>query len=293
MILLAAVILLTVVLAVDFVSVETRAKKRFISYKARSETILTSYGKIAYIDEGEGVPVLVCHGICGGYDQGFDVLGDKTGLFRVIAPSRFGYPGSDMPENADIDMQAEAFVELLDQLGIDRSYVLATSAGGTAAIRFAIVHPERCSGLILYCSGYPELTKPVKEASYAGPPAFFCNDLCMWMISPLFEPLMGMERDTVNTILPMKDRKEGIVFDGRITNTDKTNNYENYDMRALECPVLIIHSVDDKLADFESAKAWSGTLKDCTFLPFSGGGHLMEGHEEEIEKALKEFTGAR
>ncbi len=293
MTILAAAIILTVILAIDFVSVEIRAMKRFASYTAGTEMITTSYGKITYIDEGEGVPVLVCHGICGGYDQGFDVLGDKTDLFRVIAPSRFGYPGSDMPENADIDMQVEAFVELLDQLGIDKPYVLATSAGGTVAIRYAIVHPERCRGLILYCSGYPELTKPEKTASYAGPPAFFCNDLCMWMLSPLFKPLMGMERDTVNTILPMKDRKEGIVFDGRITNTDKTNNYENYDMRALECPVLIIHSGDDKLADYESAKAWSTILKDCTFLSFSGGGHLMKGHEEEIENALKEFTEAR
>lgn len=47
--------------------------------------------------------------------------------------------------------QATAYVELLDKLGIDRVYLLATSAGGSVAIRFALDYPERTKGLILYC----------------------------------------------------------------------------------------------------------------------------------------------
>ena len=89
----------------------------------------TSYGKMSYIDEGTGEVILICHGICGGYDQAYDTLAKVEHNYRILAPSRFGYPGSDMPENATIEMQVETFKELLDQLGIDKTYVLGTSAG--------------------------------------------------------------------------------------------------------------------------------------------------------------------
>ena len=39
--------------------------------------------------------------------------------------------------------QAEAYVELLDNLGIDKGYLLATSAGGSIAIRFTLDYLER------------------------------------------------------------------------------------------------------------------------------------------------------
>ena len=156
MIVLCILGIIFLALTIDFFVVRKIALDRFAGYKAKAKTINSSYGKISYIDDGEGEPFLVCHGITGGYDQGFDVLKNETDHYRVIAPSRFGYPGSDMPEDASIDMQVEAFVELLDELKIDKTYVLGTSAGGTSAIRFALVHPERCKGLILYCSGYPE-----------------------------------------------------------------------------------------------------------------------------------------
>ena len=152
-VILIAVIGLIDILGLNYLSVINTAKARFAVYQEKAKTFQSTQGKISYIDEGTGAPVLVCHGICGGYDQGFDVLKDKTDSCRVIAPSRFGYPGSDLPENASVDLQVEAYVELLDALGIEKAYMLGTSAGGTVAIRMALAHPERCKGLILYCSG--------------------------------------------------------------------------------------------------------------------------------------------
>ena len=52
----------------------------------------------------------------------------------------------------------------------------------------------------------------------------------------------------------------------------------------------MIHSKDDRLAEYEPAEKWSKELKDCTFVSFPDGGHMMEGHSEEVKKALYEFT---
>lgn len=266
------------------------AKERFAFYEAKAECVETSFGKLSYIDEGTGEVILSCHGICGGYDQAYDTLKDRTDTYRVLAPSRFGYPGSDMPKNASVEMQAEAFKELLDQLKIDKAYILGTSAGGTSAITFALMYPERTKGLILYCSAYPSLKAPEKELTLAGPPAFFCSDAAMWLISPFFKPIMGMDSSTIHSIMPMEGKKEGIVFDGKVTNTIMVNHYEEYDLGKVEVPVLILHAKDDKLAAFEGVKPWTKRIKDCTYLFFESGGHLMVGHGDEIEQALDEFV---
>ncbi len=279
------------ILAVNYFMTKKNALDRFAAYENRAESVDTSYGRISFIDEGEGEAFLIVHGITGGFDQGFDVMSGRTADYRVIAPSRFGYPGSDMPEGATVDMQAAAFIELLDALEIDKAFITATSAGGTVAQRFALLYPERCKGLILYCSGYPAAEKPEAPASgLAGPPAAFCNDFVMWMISPLFKPIMGMESDVICQIMPMKARKAGIVFDGEVVNKDHTNHYENYDLRNIKVPVLIIHSEDDKLANPEKAKYWSSEIPGCTSVFFSGGGHLMTGNSEEINHVLDEFV---
>ena len=291
MIVLCILGVIVLALAIDFIVVRKEALDRFAGYEAKAKSINSSFGKISYIDEGEGEPFLVAHGITGGYDQGFDVLSGRTDDNRVIAPSRFGYPGTDMPENATVDMQAEAYVELLDTLGIERTFIVATSAGGAVAQRFALMYPDRCKGLVLYCSGYPALEKPTEPASgMTGPPEAACNDFVMWLISPLFKPIMGMESSVIKQIMPMKDRKAGIVFDGDVVNKDHTNNYENYDLRNIKVPVLIIHSEDDKLANPEKAKYWSREIPGCTSVFFSGGGHLMTGNREDINLTLDEFV---
>ena len=283
--------IIVLALMIDFFTVRKTAMDRFFVYKAKANSINSSYGQISYIDEGEGEPFLVFHGITGGYDQGFDVLSGRTADYRVIAPSRFGYPGSDMPKDATLDMQVEAFIELLDVIGIEKTFVVATSAGGAVAQRFALMYPERCKGLVLYCSGYPAAEKPTKPAEgMAGPPKAICNDFAMWMISPLFKPIMGMDRSVIKQIMPMKERRAGIVFDGDVVNKDHTDHYDNYDLKNIKVPVLIIHSEDDKLADSKKAKYWSKEIPDCTSVFFSGGGHLMTGNSEEINNVLDGFV---
>ena len=79
-----------VVLTIDFFIVRKIAMDRFSIYEAKAKSVTTSYGKMSYIDEGRGEPFLICHGITGGYDQGFDVMSGRTDDYRIIAPSRCG-----------------------------------------------------------------------------------------------------------------------------------------------------------------------------------------------------------
>jgi len=110
------------------------------------------------------------------------------------------------------------------------------------------------------------------------------------MINPLFKPSMGMDSDTIKVILPMKDRKAGIIFDAKVTNTVMINNYQDYNLSGLEVPVLIIHAKDDKLANFNTVEPWISKIPDCTFVPLDEGGHLMTGNSELIENTVNNWT---
>ena len=106
-----------------FSKVKKEARVRFSGYEEKADSLQTSLGKITFIDEGQGQPLLICHGICGGYDQAYDAANEIREDFRVIAPSRFGYPGSDLPKEATTEMQVQAFLELLDFLNIEKTYL--------------------------------------------------------------------------------------------------------------------------------------------------------------------------
>lgn len=289
-------LILAIFLIVQAIRCGTAVKKgeeRLAAYKAT--TVKLSYGDMTYVDSAnnvgtaDGKVILSMHGIFGGYDQAFDTCKEFTNDYRILAPSRFGYLGSDIMGGGTPSEQAAAYVELLDKLGIEKVYLLATSAGGSIAIRFALDYPERTKGLILYCSAMPFTEKPERYAEYAGPPTFLCNDFAMFLISPLFEPIMGMEPSTIYSMLPVRDRKDGVILDASITNPDMARNFDDYPIEDLHVPTLIFHAKDDKLASYADTEKVISRFSNCTFIPFENGGHLLTGHGEEIKKAVSEF----
>jgi pimeloyl-ACP methyl ester carboxylesterase len=290
LVIVGAIVVYLLVQGIRLPSALKNAEQRLNAYPA--ESIQLSHGKISYVDEGEGEVVLVVHGIFGGYDQAYNTGRDLVHTYRILAPSRFGYPGSDvMSEGAPAD-QVKAFAELLDILKIKKTYVLGTSAGGTVAIRFALDYPERTKGLILYCSAMPPAEKPETYEKYQGPPPFLCNNYAMFAISPLFEPIMGMAPETINSILPVNERRDGVINDATQTNPDMFKNYAEYPIEKLQVPSLIIHAKDDKLVNYSAVEEVISRFPNSTLVVFEAGGHLMEGHSKEIENALTSFLHA-
>lgn len=261
--------------------------KQLSSYNALNTQL--SYGNMSYVDKGNGEVILSVHGIFGGYDQAFDTCRDFAADHRILAPSRFGYLGSDILGDGTPAEQSAAFAELLDKLGIDKAYILAASAGGSVAIRFALDYPQRTKGLILYCSAMPFAEKPEKYAEYAGPPAFLCNDYAMFLLSPMFEPLMGMKPSTIYDMFPITERKAGVVLDAAVTNPDMARHFDDYRIEDLQIPILILNSKDDRLASYDAAVKAAARFPDCTFVSFESGGHLMRGHADEVKKAVCDF----
>src|SRR5690606_1735279 len=64
--------------------------------------------------------------------------------------SRPGYLDTPLSSGASFQAQADLYAALLDELGVEKTVVLGASGGGHAALQFAIRHPDRTLGLLLY-----------------------------------------------------------------------------------------------------------------------------------------------
>jgi pimeloyl-ACP methyl ester carboxylesterase len=122
----------------------------------------TASGPIEYAEKGLGIPLLSIHGAGGGYDQGLanaaSLLGED---FKIIAPSRFGYLRTPIPNDATPPAQADAHVALLSSLNIPKVTVLGISAGARSAVEMAVRHPDRVNALILIVPGTYSPAGPV------------------------------------------------------------------------------------------------------------------------------------
>ena len=153
--------------------------------------------------------ILSLHGIYGSYDQALENVREFSKYYRIIVPSRFGYPGSAVAGEGSPKEQAAALMALLDILNIEQVYVLGASAGGTPALRFALDYPERTAGLILLSSAPPPEEKPRKLPTRMGPPATLNHDYVMWLLSP--NPMVvtrgSCKSGTKKTLPNIEDRK--------------------------------------------------------------------------------------
>lgn len=108
---------------------------------------------INYIEEGEGFPVLLIHGLAGDHTAWLPQLAAWKGKYRVIA---FDNPGSGdsslVSSPAGTADLADATIGLMDQLGIEKAHVVGRSMGGAVAQHMALKAPERLQSMALAAS---------------------------------------------------------------------------------------------------------------------------------------------
>ena len=111
--------------------------------------------RIAYLDEGEGEPILLIHGFASNIAANWIdpqwVRTLRQAGRRVIALDNRGHGESDKlyePERYGAPEMAEDARRLLDHLGIERTDVLGYSMGARIAAFLVFAHPERVRSVI-------------------------------------------------------------------------------------------------------------------------------------------------
>ena len=279
----------------------------------RSEVVDSPWGPIEYADVGSGPPVLVIHGSGGGFDQGlaFSAPLARTGV-RIIAPSRFGYLRSAMPEGATVEMQADALDWLMRRLDIERAVIFGGSAGALSATQLALRHPERCRGLVL---AVPALYAPDRLPGANAAPdartqgminAALGSDLLFWAGSraaPDFMTRMVLATDpatvraasaseqarvraVMSGILPVSARREGLLMDSATAGSPP-----DWPVEEIVCPTLVIGARGDLYETDKAAIHTAARVPRARLALYPDGGHLWVGHDEALWRTVGEFVG--
>ena len=170
----------------SYATLRRRAQQRLSSIQHTS--IASPFGTIEYAERGQGDPVLVLHGIFGGFDAAYLTVDPWIGEgFHVVAPSRFGCLGSSLPPHATVADQADAYAALLDALGIERAAVVGFSAGTVSAMQFGLRHPGRTTALVLMSGHYPQKHHKLPEL----PLRLLYTDRVFWALKTFTPELLG------------------------------------------------------------------------------------------------------
>jgi pimeloyl-ACP methyl ester carboxylesterase len=226
---------------------------------------------------------------------------------RVIAMSRFGYLRTPRPADASPEAQAEAHICLLDALGIAKAAVMGVSAGGPSAMQTAIRHPDRVSALVLvvpiaYKPGtVTDSAPPVSDDKDALLLRLLGSDFLFWTAlhvarDPLIRHVLATppeqvasasseERARVNDlaerVLPVSSRAEGLRDDTRLG-----KRLGPYPLETIRAPTLVVSARDDGFGTYASAQYTASRIPDAKFVGFDDGGHLLVGHDAEVQAQI-------
>ena len=275
-----------------------------------STTAATQAGPIEYAEQGEGEPMLVIHGAGGGYDQGLLIAGDLAGQYRIIAPSRFGYLKTPVPQDASPALQADSHAALLDFLHLDKVIVTGASAGAPSAIELALRHPERVSAMILLVPRAYDPSGSVGVDASAPSQAVLrlveaSVDFPFWLmmrvsrssvirflgVRPCVEAGASPEErrrvtQIMKSILPLSRRTDGIAV-------DSAAKISKWPLEQIKCPVLIISAKDDLFRTLPGARFTAEHIKGAELHVLDEGGHLMVGQQKQVRRWINEFLGRR
>jgi len=126
-----------------------------------------SAGKLTIDDGGTGgIPVVFLHSFGGSISHWNNQLQHLRKNHRAIAFDFRGHGNSDLPSNKDYTDEALArdLKAVVDSLRLSRFILVGHSMGGSAAIAYAAVEPERVAGMLLVGTPGktpPEVSKPI------------------------------------------------------------------------------------------------------------------------------------
>lgn len=109
-------------------------------------------GRLAYVDEGSGQPIVMVHGTP---DWSFlyrEVIRRLSDRYRCLALDHLGFGLSDKPTTWTyrVSDHARNFAAFVDHLGLDRFTLVVHDFGGPIGLSYALDHPERIERLVLF-----------------------------------------------------------------------------------------------------------------------------------------------
>jgi haloalkane dehalogenase len=263
-------------------------------------------GRMHYVDEGRGEPILFVHGTPTWSYEWRHVIRALAGAHRCIAPDHLGFGLSDRPRNFAYtpEAHAESFAEFVTRLNPQPFTLVVHDFGGPIALPFCLDHPERVSRIVLINTWMwsftddPDMTRKARIAG--GGFGRFMYRHVNFSLRVLMPSAYGDRKELTPEIhAQYLDRFPDASSRGRVlwplahALLGSTPFYESLWQRREGLrgrPALVIWGMKDSAFRPRQLARWIDVLPEATVCRIENAGHWP--HEEEpgaVVDALRDF----
>jgi pimeloyl-ACP methyl ester carboxylesterase len=118
-------------------------------------------GELFYEVHGSGPPLVLAHGLGGGFLSWFHQVPHFRSRFTCVVFSHRGFAPSRDHGGKGPHAFVDDFEALVDHLKLTDMRIVGQSMGGWTAIPYCLRHPERVRGLVMACSTGPVTTPDI------------------------------------------------------------------------------------------------------------------------------------
>ena len=249
----------------------------------------TSNYDIFYIDEGEGFPVFLIHGLAGDHKAWLDQIGYFKSNYRVIAVDNPG-SGKSSPVTKPCTTQelANTMLEVMENLSIDKAHIVGRSLGGFIGQWMVNTRPECVKSLVISASAAKvdpigtRILKNMKEIlEWRG----------NWTDWARHSNHLFFSADFFNNNPDVVKAVEAIVGDEKRSKESYLNLNDTalaHDFRdrlgTITCPTLIMAGLFDPICSIQGAYEMRDNIPESELVVFEKSSHFLL--VEEYEKAL-------
>jgi haloalkane dehalogenase len=268
-----------------------------------------SAGRMHYLDEGRGEPLLFVHGTP---TWSFEYRHLVRGLFsryRCIAPDHLGFGLSERPAGFSYrtEQHAENLAAFVEQLGLERFSLVVHDYGGPIGLPLALAHPERVAKLVLmntWMWSFDEDADMQKKARMAA------SGLGRWLYRyanaslRLLTPSAYGDRSKLTNdihrqylaVFADRDSRERVLWALAQALSGSRDFYQSLWQRRerlRRTPMLIIWGMKDSAFRPHQLEKWSDAFPQAQVVRLEQAGHWP--HEEqpaEVLAAMRSFLAA-
>jgi pimeloyl-ACP methyl ester carboxylesterase len=249
-------------------------------------------GSLYYETLGKGAPVILIHGGFGDrrmWDPQFETLSQA---FRVVRYDHRGFGKSSASTQAYSPVAD--LVKLMDHLELKRANLVGNSMGGTLALDFALLQPDRTGAVVVIASaagGYPtpeEDMKSVDQVMRTAREKGTAAALPLWLQHPMIGVAMSHPAAGPLVRTMVEDNQKMLVADHWPQEPMSPPAYER--IAGLNANVLFIVGDRDVASVRAGADASAARIKKAKVITIKDADHLPHMEKPaEVNKLLVEY----
>ncbi|NNF02498.1 MAG: alpha/beta hydrolase [Bacteroidia bacterium] len=235
--------------------------------------------KFEYIDEGQGPPLLLLHGLFGALSNWMDVVEHFKGSYRVLIPLM---PIYDSPLiSTNVKHMAEFIHSFVKDKDLNQITLVGNSLGGHVALVYVLAHPGRVQNMVL--TGSSGLYENAMGGTY---PKREDYEFIKKKVQLTFYDPEAASKELVDEVFGLINNKNKLIRILALAKSAIRHNMSG-ELHNINVPTSLIWGKNDTITPPEVAEEFHRLLpqSDLFFIDKCGHAPMME-HPQEFNRIL-------